>query len=75
MHLRKLLKMISLGRSGTGLKPLRGLMGGLVPGGTLRGVVVRLAWDPGEQMRCQEGVSHEPRVVSTKYLWGERMAD
>lgn len=68
--------MLSLGRCGADLKALYGLMRGPVPG-PLRWEVVRLVWDPGEQARCQAGVSHESRLkwVSPRCLWGIRMAD
>lgn len=57
-----MLKVVSLGRSGAGLKPHCGLMGELAPG-LLRQVAGSLVWGLGEQARGQEEIGHASCLV------------
>ena len=47
-----------------GLKPCSGLIGGLVPKGSLRQVLTRLVWD--RAAWCQEGIGHRSRLVHSE---------
>ena len=48
------------------LKPLCGLIGGLVPRETLRAELMRLVRDPGDHAWCWEGVGRKSCLVRSE---------
>lgn len=48
------------------LKPLCGLVGGLVPRESLRAELMRLVWDPGDHAWCREGVDRKSCLVRSE---------